>query len=78
MKKEASFSLVIILLILLAFLSLAFCGIIYMDKIIPVKLNIANFDVDESNELCKINSIEKLENNYKIEGNFLKYFFICN
>ena len=70
--KEANLKIVLILLIVLFFASLIFCAVIYLDKIMPVNIDIDSFSVDESGGLCKITSVIKSGNNYEIRGEFLK------
>ena len=72
-NEKANFKLVIILLIIVIIGTLGFCFLIYIDKIIPVKLNVDNYTIiDEDSELCKIDSITESGNNYKIDGSILK------
>ena len=70
--EKANFKLVIILLTILIIGTLGFCFLIYIDKVIPVKLNVDNYTIlDEENNLCKIDSITESGNNYKIDGSIL-------
>lgn len=72
-NENVSFKLVIILLIILIIGTLGFCCLIYIDKVIPVKLNVEDYTIlGEENELCKIDSITESGNNYKIDGSILK------
>lgn len=73
MESKSNLKIVIILLVIIMVITGGFCSVIYLNKVLPVKINLEGFEKSsEQNGLIKIDDISETGNNYRIDGSFIK------